>query len=220
MGSYSLPYIALLNGITMGGGVGVSVNGKWRIATEKTVFAMPETAIGLIPDVGGGFFLPRLQGELGMFLGLTGHRLKGWDCYSAGLATHAVKGEQVPVLEEAITNLASSCKKEELDSQLSELLGSFIPEEAQEHIFSLEEHMDMIDRVFSADSVEEVLDRLEGEQGVLAKKSLKALKAASPTSLKVAHRQIREGGKASNLGEVLAMEHRLVTRWVSLALGN
>ena len=192
--------------------MGVSVNGKWRIATEKTVFAMPETAIGLIPDVGGGFFLPRLQGELGMFLGLTGHRLKGWDCYSAGLATHAVKGEQVPVLEEAITNLASSCKKEELDSQLSELLGSFIPEEAQEHIFSLEEHMDMIDRVFSAHSVEEVLDRLEGEQDVLAKKSLKALKAASPTSLKVAYRQIREGAKASNLGEVLAMEHRLVTR--------
>jgi len=212
VGSYSLPYIALLNGITMGGGVGVSVNGKWRVATEKTVFAMPETAIGLIPDVGGGFFLPRLQGQLGMFLGLTGHRLKGWDCYSAGLATHAVKGEEVPMLEEAITNLASSCEGEKLDSQLKELLEEFTPEEANKHNFSLQEHMDMIDRVFSADSVEEVVDRLEGEQGDLAKKSLKALKAASPTSLKVAYRQIREGAKASNLGEVLAMEHRLVTR--------
>jgi len=212
VGSYSLPYIALLNGITMGGGVGVSVNGKWRIATEKTVFAMPETAIGLIPDVGGGFFLPRLQGQLGMFLGITGHRLKGWDCYSAGLATHAVKGEEVPKLEEAITNLASSCEGEKLDTQLKELLEEFTPEEAHKHSFSLQEHMDMIDRVFSADSVEEMVDRLEGEQGDLAKKSLKALKAASPTSLKVAHRQIREGAKASNLGEVLSMEHRLVTR--------
>jgi len=212
VGSYSLPYIALLNGITMGGGVGVSVNGKWRVATEKTVFAMPETAIGLIPDVGGGFFLPRLQGQLGMFLGLTGHRLKGWDCYSAGLATHAVKGEKVSLLEEAITNLASSCESGKLDSQLRELLEEFTPEEAHKHSFSLQEHMDMIDRVFSAGSVEEVVDRLEGEQGDLAKKSLKALKAASPTSLKVAFRQIREGAKASNLGEVLAMEHRLVTR--------
>jgi len=212
VGSYSLPYIAVLNGITMGGGVGVSVNGKWRVATEKTVFAMPETAIGLIPDVGGGFFLPRLQGQLGMFLGLTGHRLKGWDCYSAGLATHAVKGEKVSLLEEAITNLASSCESGKLDSQLRELLEEFTPEEAHKHSFSLQEHMDMIDRVFSAGSVEEVVDRLEGEQGDLAKKSLKALKAASPTSLKVAFRQIREGAKASNLGEVLAMEHRLVTR--------
>ena len=212
VGSYPTPYIALLNGITMGGGVGVSVNGKWRIATEKTVFAMPETAIGLIPDVGGGFFLPRLQGQLGMFLGLTGHRLKGWDCFSAGLATHAVKGDDVSKLEEAISELASRDENGALDSQVKQLLDEFTPEEAREHDFSLEEHMDMINRVFLADSVEEVVDRLEGEQGDLAKRSLKGLKAASPTSLKVAHRQIREGTKASNLGEVLTMEHRLVTR--------
>jgi len=212
VGSYPIPYIALLNGITMGGGVGVSVNGKWRIATEKTVFAMPETAIGLIPDVGGGFFLPRLQGQLGMFLGLTGHRLKGWDCFSAGVATHAVKGDDVPKLEEAISELASRNENGALDSQVKQILDEFTPEEAREHNFSLEEHMDMINRVFSADSVEEVVDRLVGEQGDLAKRSLKSLKAASPTSLKVTHRQIREGTKASNLGEVLTMEHRLVTR--------
>ena len=212
VGSYPIPYIALLNGITMGGGVGVSVNGKWRVATEKTVFAMPETAIGLIPDVGGGFFLPRLQGQLGMFLGLTGHRLKGWDCFSAGLATHAVKGDDVSKLEEAISELASRDENGSLDSQVKQLLDEFTPEEARDHNFSLEEHMDMINRVFSADSVEEVVDRLEGEQGDLAKRSLKGLKRASPTSLKVTHRQIREGTKASNLGEVLTMEHRLVTR--------
>lgn len=74
---YKKPYIAFINGITMGGGVGLSVHGKYRVATEKTLFAMPETAIGLFPDVGGTYFLPRLQGKLGLYLGLTGHRLKG-----------------------------------------------------------------------------------------------------------------------------------------------
>ena len=80
VGSLAIPYVAIMNGIAMGGGVGISVNGKFRVATEKTVFAMPETGIGLVPDVGGGFFLPRMTGQMGMFLGLTGHRLKGWDC--------------------------------------------------------------------------------------------------------------------------------------------
>ena len=73
--------------------MGISVNGKFRVATESTMFAMPECAIGLVPDVGGGFFLPRLPGQLGMFLGLTGHRLKGWDCLKAGIATHAASEE-------------------------------------------------------------------------------------------------------------------------------
>jgi len=77
IGTYKKPYIALINGITMGGGAGISVHGKYRIATEKTLFAMPETAIGLFPDVGGSYFLPRLKGNLGLYLGLTGHRLKG-----------------------------------------------------------------------------------------------------------------------------------------------
>ena len=77
IGTYSIPYVAFISGITMGGGVGISVHGKYRVATEKTLFAMPETAIGLYPDVGGSHFLPRLRGKLGMYLGLTGQRLKG-----------------------------------------------------------------------------------------------------------------------------------------------
>lgn len=76
IGTYKKPYIAIINGITMGGGVGLSVHGKYRIATEKTLFAMPETAIGLFPDVGATYFLSRLKGRLGIYLGLTGHRLK------------------------------------------------------------------------------------------------------------------------------------------------
>lgn len=80
--TYRIPYVALINGITMGGGVGISVHGRYRVATEKTMFAMPETLIGFFPDVGGSYFLPRLAGELGMFLGLTGERLKGRLCNS------------------------------------------------------------------------------------------------------------------------------------------
>lgn len=80
IGSYKIPYVALINGITMGGGVGISVHSRYRVATERTMFAMPETIIGLYPDVGGSHFLPRLEGELGMYLGLTGIRLKGEFC--------------------------------------------------------------------------------------------------------------------------------------------
>merc|ERR1719270_2331126 len=105
VGRLSIPYIAVMNGITMGGGVGISVNGRFRLATEKTVFAMPETGIGLVPDVGGGYFLPRLQGHLGMFLGLTGHRLKGWDCLHAGIATHAVSDDNVDEVQAELVKL-------------------------------------------------------------------------------------------------------------------
>nr|XP_035931398.1 3-hydroxyisobutyryl-CoA hydrolase, mitochondrial isoform X4 [Halichoerus grypus] len=95
IGSCQKPYVALIHGITMGGGVGLSVHGQFRVATEKSLFAMPETAIGLFPDVGGGYFLPRLRGKLGYFLALTGFRLKGRDVYAAGIATHFVDSEKV-----------------------------------------------------------------------------------------------------------------------------
>lgn len=89
-------------GITMGGGVGLSVHGRFRVATERTTFAMPETAIGLFPDVGGGFFLPRLEGQLGVFLALTGHRLKGLDVTKAGVATHFVDAEKLDSLADCL----------------------------------------------------------------------------------------------------------------------
>uniref|UniRef100_A0A665W3V0 3-hydroxyisobutyryl-CoA hydrolase n=1 Tax=Echeneis naucrates TaxID=173247 RepID=A0A665W3V0_ECHNA len=94
IGTCRKPYIALIDGITMGGGVGVSVHGRFRVATEKTTFAMPETAIGLFPDVGGGYFLPRLRGKLGLFLAMTGFRLKGRDVQRAGIATHFVESKK------------------------------------------------------------------------------------------------------------------------------
>uniref|UniRef100_A0A8C2ZMG1 3-hydroxyisobutyryl-CoA hydrolase n=1 Tax=Cyclopterus lumpus TaxID=8103 RepID=A0A8C2ZMG1_CYCLU len=107
IGECRKPYIALIEGITMGGGVGLSVHGRFRVATEKTLFAMPETAIGLFPDVGGGFFLPRLRGKLGMFLALTGFRLKGRDVQRAGVATHFVERKKIPELEKELVGLKS-----------------------------------------------------------------------------------------------------------------
>uniref|UniRef100_A0A674MW63 3-hydroxyisobutyryl-CoA hydrolase n=1 Tax=Takifugu rubripes TaxID=31033 RepID=A0A674MW63_TAKRU len=107
IGAYKKPYIALIDGITMGGGVGLSVHGRFRVATEKTLFAMPETAIGLFPDVGGGYFLPRLQGKLGLFLALTGFRLKGRDVQRVGVATHFVESKHIPDLEKELVDLKS-----------------------------------------------------------------------------------------------------------------
>uniref|UniRef100_A0AAY4EHR7 3-hydroxyisobutyryl-CoA hydrolase n=1 Tax=Denticeps clupeoides TaxID=299321 RepID=A0AAY4EHR7_9TELE len=107
IGTCRKPYVALIGGITMGGGVGLSVHGQFRVATEKTLFAMPETAIGLFPDVGGGYFLPRLKGKLGLFLALTGFRLKGRDVLRAGVATHFVESEKISALEKDLVDLRS-----------------------------------------------------------------------------------------------------------------
>jgi len=205
VGTLNIPYIAIMNGITMGGGVGICVNGRYRVATEKSVFAMPENSIGLVPDVGGGFFLPRLSGELGMFLGLTGHRLKGWDCLSSGLATHAVKMDQLDTLYKDLEGI-------EEEEELNNVLDHYVPNEAKEHKFSLADHMEDINRIFGVDSVESIVENLLEEDSDIARKALKALMAASPTSSKVAFRQLRLGKDMDNLGEVLKMEHRLVTR--------
>ena len=100
--SFPKPYLAIMDGVTMGGGVGLSVHGSHRVATERTLFAMPETGIGLFPDVGGGWFLPRLKGELGTWLALTGARLKGANVVAAGVATHFIPSELVANLKSQI----------------------------------------------------------------------------------------------------------------------
>ncbi|KAG7154545.1 3-hydroxyisobutyryl-CoA hydrolase-like [Homarus americanus] len=108
IGTLHIPYVALIDGITMGGGVGLSVHGQFRVATERTLFAMPETGIGLFPDVGGSHFLPRLGGRLGMYLALTGHRLKGREVMKAGLATHVCDSARIGELEESLLKMESN----------------------------------------------------------------------------------------------------------------
>lgn len=155
IGTLDVPYIALIDGITMGGGVGLSVHGKYRVATEKTLFAMPETGIGLFPDVGGSFFMPKLKGGLGMYLALTGYRLKGADCAHAGIATHICKQEDLQKLKEELLHLPS-CK----DSDILTLLNKYDSQFTKEK-FTLQDILPCIDQCFMKESVEGILKCLD-----------------------------------------------------------
>ncbi|XP_037998559.1 3-hydroxyisobutyryl-CoA hydrolase, mitochondrial isoform X1 [Motacilla alba alba] len=205
IGTCKKPYVALIDGITMGGGVGVSVHGHFRVATEKTVFAMPETAIGLFPDVGGGYFLPRLSGKIGYYLALTGCRLKGRDVLKAGIATHFVESEKLPALEKDLIALKSPSKE-----KIADLLNSYHMKCTidQEKAFALDEHMEKINSLFSANSMEEIVKKLKQDGSPFAMKQLETINKMSPTSLKLTLRQLREGASMS-LQEVLRMEYRL-----------
>ncbi|XP_066469125.1 3-hydroxyisobutyryl-CoA hydrolase, mitochondrial isoform X3 [Tiliqua scincoides] len=172
VGTCRKPYVALIHGITMGGGVGLSVHGHFRVATEKTLFAMPETAIGLFPDVGGGYFLPKLSGKIGYFLALTGFRLKGRDVHRAGIATHFIEAEKVAALEKDLTELKSPSKE-----NVADLLDSYhkkckLDEDKE---FVLNEHMEKINSLFSANSIEEIIQKLNQDGSPFALTHLKDL---------------------------------------------
>ncbi|XP_075036143.1 3-hydroxyisobutyryl-CoA hydrolase, mitochondrial isoform X2 [Mixophyes fleayi] len=176
IGTCKRTYVALIDGITMGGGVGLSVHGHFRVASEKTLFAMPETAIGLFPDVGGGYFLPRLPGKIGLFIALTGLRLKGTDVQKAGIATHFVESKKIASLEKDIAALKSPSKEDVggvLDTYQKE---SFTGEDKP---FILEEHLDKINRIFSANSVEEIFDNLKQDGSPFAQLQLQTTKDRS-----------------------------------------
>ncbi|XP_065416940.1 3-hydroxyisobutyryl-CoA hydrolase, mitochondrial [Chrysemys picta bellii] len=205
VGTCQKPYVALIDGITMGGGVGLSVHGHFRVATEKTLFAMPETAIGLFPDVGGGYFLPRLSGKIGYYLALTGFRLKGRDLQKAGIATHFVESEKLPALEEDLIALKSPSKENVADVLNSYHMKCKIDQEKQ---FVLDEHMDKINSLFSASTMEEIIQNLKQDGSPFALKQLETINKMSPTSLKMTLRQLREGA-SMNLQDVLTMEYRL-----------
>lgn len=203
IGSLKVPWIALINGITMGGGVGLSVHGTFRICNEKTLFAMPECGIGLFPDVGGGYFLPRLDGELGTFLSLTGYRLKGTDVFHAGIATHFVHSK---FNEELISNLITANPGKE---SLNKLFMEFQKKSEDEmKSFTLSPFANTINATFNANTVEGILKNLEEDGSDWCKKQFETLKKMSPSSLKITLRQIREG-KSLTLKDDLRMEYRL-----------
>ncbi len=205
---YPKPFIAVIDGITMGGGVGVSVHGSHRVATENTLFAMPETGIGLFPDVGGSYFLPRLPGSLGMYLGLSGARLKAADCHYAGIATHVLQAADLPRLEEALAAADWSAGGAALAGEVIAGLATGPGEPP------LAAQRSGIDRCFSRESVEEILAALEADASPWAEDTRKALLRSSPTSLKVTFRQLRTGA-ALDFDAAMIMEYRLSQAFVA-----
>jgi enoyl-CoA hydratase len=191
-----VPYVAIIDGITMGGGVGLSLHGPYRVATERTLFAMPETGIGLIPDVGGTHALPRLPGEIGTWLALTGARLKAADCVYAGIATHFVPVERLDVLRDLLASGEESI--EEIMAALDAPAGE--PPMAA--------YRDAIDFHFSHDSVEDIL--LSLDQGDdWAREQAAIIRRMSPTSCKLSLLALRMGEDAE-IEDALITEYRMV----------
>jgi enoyl-CoA hydratase len=207
--TFPKPYLALLDGITMGGGVGISVHGRCRIVTENTVFAMPETGIGFFPDVGGTWFLPRCPGEIGMYLGLAGARIGPADCFYAGIGTHFVPAVR---LDDLMADLIERLHADEAEAAIEASLRAFAGEPGAAELPALRER---IDRCFGGESLAEIIRRLEAEPTGFGAEQLATLAGKSPLSLHVAFRQLREGKRLAGLADGLRLEYRLVHRFLT-----
>ncbi|EYU42298.1 hypothetical protein ABFS82_14G155900 [Erythranthe guttata] len=207
MATYSKPQVSILNGIVMGGGGGASIHGRFRIATENSLFAMPETALGLFPDVGASYFLSRLPGFFGEYAGLTGTRLDGPEMLACGLATHFVRSEKLQLLEAALVKADSS-----VPAVISSIIDEFseIPDLKRNSAYH---RLNIINKCFSRRTVEEIISALEREadekKDDFITSTIQSLKKASPTSLKISLRSIREG-RLQGIGNCLAREFRMV----------
>ncbi|KAJ2237701.1 3-hydroxyisobutyryl-CoA hydrolase [Coemansia sp. RSA 1722] len=208
--AYEKPLVALIDGYTMGGGVGLSVHAAFRVATERSVFAMPETRIGFFPDVGATFFLSRMDGQTGVYLGLTGSWLRGRDLLYAGVATHYVASERLPLLEKRLQELGTR------DHQVvNQAIEEFATQaEAPGTLeYSLADVREAIDRCFRFNTVEAIVEALkqETQQREWATKTLETLGKMSPSSLKLTLEQLRNGPRL-NIQQALSLELRLAEK--------
>jgi enoyl-CoA hydratase/carnithine racemase len=197
---FEKPYLALIDGIVMGGGVGVSFHGSYRVLTENAVFAMPEVGIGFFPDVGGSHFLPRLKGEFGLYLGLTGSRIRYGDALWSGLATHAIAAADLEPL------LQMAAETGDADAALKEFCKT--PDRETD-----DATLHAIAKQFSAEELDGIVGSLRqsAENDPFAKATLDTMRLRSPTSLHVACRQIRYGAMLS-MDECMRMEFRILNR--------
>jgi enoyl-CoA hydratase len=198
--TYPKPVVAFMDGVTMGGGVGISQPAKYRIATENTLFAMPEGAIGLFPDVGAGWYLPRLKGRAGAFMALTGARLDGAECLWAGLATHYLPSERLAQAKARIIE-----QPDEIGLILAEL-------SAEPPAARLARNAERIDRLFASDALDDIIAALEADPSDWAAKELKAVTAKCPATAKVALREFAEGARRTDFGDEMRTEYRLAAR--------
>ncbi|NMO20840.1 enoyl-CoA hydratase/isomerase family protein, partial [Pyxidicoccus fallax] len=197
------PFIALVDGVCMGGGLGLSIHGAYRVVTEKLVLAMPETAIGLFPDVGGGWFLPRFPGESGTYLGLTGARCNAADALWLGYATHHVESARLDAVLEAL--VGADWGSEAARAVVERVLAGF---HADAGTSTLAVQHPAIDRCFAAERVDDILQALEAEGTPWAQETWATLMRMCPTSLKVSLHQLRMG-RTRDYDEMAAVEYRL-----------
>jgi enoyl-CoA hydratase len=191
-----------MDGITMGGGVGISQPCRFRVATENTRFAMPETAIGLFPDVGGGWYLPRLPGRVGQFIALTGARLDGAECRYLGLATHYVPSAEVEALKAAVSD-----QPERIEAILAE--AEVTPPEAR-----IAGNVDRINAAFAADRLEDIIAALEADGSKWAEAELATLRCKSPQACKVSLRLLSDGAAMQDFADEMRQEYAVATRVV------
>ncbi|OQW47841.1 MAG: enoyl-CoA hydratase [Proteobacteria bacterium SG_bin6] len=202
--SYAKPIVAFMDGITMGGGVGISQPARFRVATENTRFAMPESGIGLFPDVGGGWYLARLPGRTGQYLALTGARLNGHDCLNLGLATHAIAADELDIVKELLIRYPR-----DIETTLSDK-NTLLPRG------TLFDHLEAIDRLFASDHLEDVLAALDTDGGDWAAQQRATLATKSPQAMKVALRQLKEGATMPDFAAEMAQEFAIASRVVVL----
>lgn len=204
--NYKKPFVAIMDGITMGGVSPYCVPAKYRIATERTVYAMPETQIGFFNDAGASYFLSRLKFNLGLYMGMTGTRLKAYDVKKVGLASHFVESKRLEELEQKLLK----CKTDdEIGKAISKL--STLPDSTET---DLDVELPRIDKCFDGDTLEEIYENLHLDGSDWAMDTIRTLNKMSPTSLKVTHRSITLG-KTQTLPECLKKEFRLAINMLS-----
>ncbi|XP_054797018.1 3-hydroxyisobutyryl-CoA hydrolase-like protein 2, mitochondrial [Prosopis cineraria] len=211
-GTYLKPHVAILDGVTMGCGAGISLPGMFRVVTDKTLFSNPEAQMGFHPDAGASFYLSRLPGYLGEYLALTGEKLNGVEMIACGLATHYTLNARLAWLEERLGKLVTD-DASVVESSLAQYGDLVYPDSR-----SILRKIDTIDRCFSHDTVEEIIDALEKEATESYDEwcvtALKKIREASPLSLKITLRSIREG-RFETLDKCLLREYRISLRGIS-----
>lgn len=206
---YKKPYMALCDGICMGGGMGISVLGKYRVATDRSVWAMPETAIGLFPDVGAGYFLNQCPGFIGLFLGLTGYRMRAADLMYTGLATHYIPSDRLDLLQETLVHANTAVDPQGV---LEEALSIYAIEPPEPAPLAL--YREGIDVCFAHGTVEDIIDALERHAGEWAENALVALDKMSPTSLKVTQVHLKQA-KGKSINQVIDLDYKLSQKFMA-----
>ncbi|XP_051119663.1 3-hydroxyisobutyryl-CoA hydrolase-like protein 2, mitochondrial [Andrographis paniculata] len=217
LGTYLKPNVAIMDGIVMGGGAGISLPGMFRVVTDRTVFSYPEVQIGFHPDVGASYYLSRLPGYLGEYLALTGEKLNGVEMMACGLATHYSLKEKLPLIEERLGSLITD-DRSVIENALAQYGCLVYP--AYE---SIVHRIDVVNSIFSHNTLEEIVEALESKAAEPENKwharMLNKIKEASPLSLKVTLQSIREG-RFQTIDQCLTREYRTSLKFISKHVSN